>query len=336
MIDYNEKVLLIFLVSTTILSILVILFLSIDNNTSNDTAYSNKIKVIHTGGTISDSFYDKYDKDKSMFGDFDITSLTPLITSSNVVPSDWNKIAMNIKTNYNNYDSFVIVHGRDTLPYTASAISFILENLSKPVIFCDGDLIRALKFASVNKIPEVMVLSRDKLLRGVQTVSTSTSGFSSPNYPPLYLRNSLAKPTDNLVTKYVNPRVKIVIVKLFPGIDSRFLDSIWTTENPVDGVVFETYATGSYPATPEFLKSIHDLSKNGVVMVNVSQYSKTDILVHIDDRLVDAGVVNGGNMTTSTAFAKLHYLIGNVSDKYLIGRLIQHDLRGELATPTIT
>lgn len=325
----NEKVVLLIYVILAIIMLCTSLYLATSIQNKNKTLLSNKINVIHTGGDIEEDFKEKSSKNSDKIGQFDINTYNPPISSSTIVPNDWNNIATDILNSYNKYDGFVIVCGKDTMTYTASALAFMLENLNKPVLLTDKQLTEALMLISQTKIGEVMILSQGNLLRGCRSVLKSAEHFDSPNYPPLNNKNALKNGNEPVNIKYVNPKINIILVKVFPGMDSKYLASL-TTNNEIHGIVFEVYSSGNIPLDKGVLGVINAIAKKGIVMVAVLQCDhifKKDI----DIRLLEAGVLSGGDMTASAAFAKLHFLLGNVKEKKLIGKLIEQSFRGEMS-----
>lgn len=324
----NEKLTLVLLIITAMIMIAVSIYLSMNFQNKNKELINSKIHVIHTGGEIEHNFKEKYEKYKNKMGQFDIDTYNPMIKSSDIVPKDWNVIAKDIGKKYNKYDAFIVICGQDTLTYTASALSFMLENLNKPVILTDGELASSILLASTTKIPEVMVSSRGKLLRGCRTVHNSTDYFTTPNYPPLEPYNSLTFPQEPMQIKFISDKIKVIIIKIFPGMNENYLiNAIGNTE--VHGIIFETYGVGHIPSNPRFLETIKKLAKRGVIMVAVSQcdeISKPDI----DTRFLEAGVLSGYDMTAAAAYTKLCFLLGNVKDKKLIGQLVEKTFRGEM------
>uniref|UniRef100_A0A6C0H2Z0 Asparaginase n=1 Tax=viral metagenome TaxID=1070528 RepID=A0A6C0H2Z0_9ZZZZ len=315
----EEKQILVFLTTAAIASTVVSIYFGVNIQQENEEVSSKKIHIIHTGGDIDGNFKENYD----------IQTYKPLIKSADISPKDWNIIANDVGGKYNYYDAFVIICGKDTLVYTASALSFMLENLSKPVVLTDGDVTSALKLASKTKIPEVMIVSQGKLLRGCRSVHKSTDFFSSPNYPFLDNNNSLPIPTENMGIKFVNPKINIVVVKVFPGMTESPLINL--IENDIaDGVVLEMYGNGKAPTSKNFIDSINRLTKKGVIIVAVSQCDEL-VKLDVDIRLLEAGVLSGNDMTTPAAYAKLYFLLSNVEDKTLVRQLIEKTFRGEMS-----
>jgi len=331
LLTQDEKSTLILLMTATFAAIAISVYLSINIQKKNDHILSNKIHIIHTGGEVENKFKENYKSKKYRYY---LESYEPLMNSSNIVPKDWNIIAKDIGRKYQHYDAFVIVSGRDTLAYTASALSFMLENLSKPVIFTDGEVASAVKLASKTKIPEVMVASRGQLLRGCRIVYKSNH-FISPNYPPLNQENSLRAPKDQPQIKFVNPNINVIVIKIFPGINAKYFLNLINNAD-VHGIVLEMYGDGNGPISENFLDAIKLLAKKGVVIVAVSQSNQL-IASEIDIRILEAGVLAGYDMTTTAAYAKLCFLLGNVEDKKLIGQLMEKTFRGEMTEnyPTI-
>lgn len=323
-----EKGILVLLITCALIMVVTSTYLSMNNQNKENLVINNRVHIIHASGEIEQQFRENYVKYRNKMAQYDLNIYDPQNKSSNITPNDWNKIAGDIGDIYNNYDAFVVVCGKDTLSYTASALSFILENLSKPIIITDGELSSALMLASSSKIPEVIVVSRGKLLRGCRVSSRSTEYFDSPNYPYLTEVNSLKKPTEQLNIKFVSPKVKIIIIKVFPGIDEKHIINL-LKDTGVHGVILELYGVGNSPITDKFLIAINQIATKGVIMIAVSQcdsITKTDV----DMRLLEAGVLSGGDMTTPTAYAKLCFLLSNVEDKKLIGKLVEQSFRGEM------
>jgi L-asparaginase len=331
----NEKITLVLLIMGALIMLTISIFLGINKTNTEQTLTNNKLRVIHTGGEIEPDFTEKYSKNSDKIGKYDIEVYNPLLNSSDNVPENWNIIAKDIGKIYSKYDAFILVCGKDILPYTASALSFMLENLSKPVILTDKELSSALMLASITKIPEVMVASQGKLLRGCRVVHKSTEKFLSPNYPELKPYNSFKVSKEKTHIRFVSPKVKIIVVKIFPGIDDKYLMNL-VNNIEVHAIVFEMYGEGHAPTNGKFLSAINELAKKGIIMVAVSQCDEIQ-KPDVDIRLLRAGVLSGYDMTTPAAYAKLSFLLGNVEEKQLIGQLMEKTLRGEMVVniPTI-
>lgn len=318
----NEKVILVIYVTLAIIMLGVSLYLSTSIQNQNKTLLSHKIYVIHCGGDIEDNFKENYYNNRDKIGLFDTNSYDPPISSSSILPSDWNNIATDIFNSYDNYDGFVIVCDKDTMTYIASALAFMLENLNKPVILTDKQLTNALIAISRTKINEVMILEQGKLLRGCRTILNASEQFESPQYPFLNDNNSLSPENKPMEVKYINPNINVILVKVFPGMDSKYLANL-NTNNNIHGIVFEIYSSGNIPLDKDVLGVINTLAKKGIIMLA----DKKDI----DIKLLEAGILSCGDMTPSAAFAKLHFLLANVEDKKLIAKLLEKSFRGEMS-----
>lgn len=324
----NEKMFLVLLITAALIMTAVSMYFGTNVQRKNQDVINNKIYIIHTGGDIEPDFEINYAKHSKKLAYYDVNSYDPPINSSDVVPSDWNGIAKDIGDVYNSYDAFVVVCGKDTLAYTASALSFMLENLGKPVILTDGELLSALFFASTTKIPEVMVASRGNLLRGCRVVHKSADQFTSPNYPVLQPYNALRLPQEPIKIQFVSPKVKVSVIKVFPGMDDKYLLNL-LNDIEIHGIILEIYGSGRGPTNEKFLSAINRLAKRGVVTVVVSQCDKVSS-PEVDMRLLEAGALSGNDMTVPAAFAKLCFLLGNVENKKMIGQLMEQTFRGEM------
>ena len=279
-----------------------------------------------------------------------------LIDSSNVTPQHWNLIAEDITKQYDDYDGFVILHGTDTMAYSASALSFILENLGKPVIFTgsqipftqlrsDGrdNLIGALQLAAMDDLPEVALYFHNRLYRGNCATKTDSSGFSayqSPNYPDLARvgveininrRLLLDKPNAPLQMKKIN-QTDIATLHMFPGMNANILENY--LRQPVKGLILMTYGAGNIPSHDQQLVAlIKEACERGVVIVNCSQCLKGQVDMSAYETgsiLARAGVVNARDMTLESCVTKLSWLFSQNSEINNIRELMSQNLRGEL------
>ncbi len=292
----------------------------------------------------------------------DTVSFDTPIDSSNMNPSRWVKMATLIQENYTSFDGFVILHGSDTMSYSASALSFILENLQKPVIFTGsqlpiGDLrtdakenlITAIQIASLREngkpvISEVCLYFEYKLYRGNRTTKINAehfNAFASPNYTPLAESGvHLKMNTDALLPKtdgslIVNTKMddNVAIVKMFPGINEQVLAAILNIEG-LKGVVLETYGSGNAPSEEWFIGSIEKAINKGIHVVNVTQCSGGSVnMGHYETstQLKEIGVISGRDITTEAAITKLMHLLGSNIQHAEFKALFEKPLRGELS-----
>ena len=287
---------------------------------------------------------------------WDLVEMSPLLDSSNISVEEWNKIAETIAENYESYDGFVILHGTDTMAYTASALSFMLENLSKPVILTgsqiplcelrsDGrdNLITSLLIAADDKVHEVCLCFGGLLLRGNRTTQVSADGlvaFDSPNYPPLaeigisirYHRPALLPKPEGKLHLQKLESIPIGVLKVFPGIQFELFESIMT--ETLRGIVLETFGAGNIPeGSGALLPIIHKAFKNGTVVTVCSQCSQGTVSLgtyETSNALMRAGAVSGHDLTTEAAVTKLYYLFSKNLSKNEIKAAMEQDLRGEL------
>jgi len=277
------------------------------------------------------------------------------IDSANMTPADWFQMGDYIQKNYQEYDGFVILHGTDTMSYTASALSFMLENLGKPVILTGSqlplfetrndareNLINALLIAGHYSVPEVCLYFNNKLFRGNRSTkmdATSFAAFSSPNFPALgqvgtdiKIRHELIlKPTgDQLHLRQIKP-IMVSTLRIFPGIPHEMLKTI--LQLPLDALILETFGLGNAPEDPHFIKLIHQAVEKGMVLVNRSQcpYAKVKMSQYATGTvLLKAGVISAGDMTIDAAITKLFYLFSKNLSHSEIKAQMMVDLRGEL------
>ena len=299
----------------------------------------------------------------------DSISLSPIIDSSDIEPAIWQEIVDIIQNNYTLYDGFVILHGTDTMAYSASALSFMLEDLTKPVIFTgsqlpigaprtDGkeNLIAAVEIAAAKNtqghamVPEVSVFFDTMLMRGNRTTKISSDNFrafKSNDFPPLaeaginirYNEKAIRYPDnwDKPLKVHRKLDTMVSILKIHPGITPQTVKDILLGAN-TRAVIMETYGSGNAPTKEWFTSIIRESIGSGKIILNVTQCRAGSVNMDIyanGKALKKAGVVCGYDTTTESALAKLFYLLGNYTDNEVIKALLESDLRGEITTINI-
>ena len=336
------------------------------------------VLLIYTGGTIGmvndpvtgslvpidfEHISDQVPELKKFGFNLRSVSFDPVSDSSNIDPEMWIKMARVIEDNYNDYDGFVVLHGTDTMSYSASAMSFMLENLKKPVIFTgsqlpigvlrtDGkeNLITAIEIAAsqnkgISAVPEVCIYFDNKLLRGNRTTKISAEhfdAFSSPNYPPLAEVGLHIKFNYNIINYHVNKDNLIVhktfdnniaVLKIFPGISPNFVRAI-TGISGLKAIIIETFGSGNAPTYDWFIKELKRFISGGGIILNITQCHGGSVemgLYETSRDMLKAGVQSGKDITSEASVTKLMHLLGTFSERDKIVSAINKSLAGEIS-----
>jgi len=337
----------------------------------------SKILLLYTGGTIGmvkhpetgtlkafnfDAIAEQIPELKLLDCDTECISFETPIDSSDIDPSLWVTIVDMIETNYASFDGFVILHGSDTMSYSAAALSFMCENLSKPIIFTGsqlpiGDLrtdakenlitsiqLAALKDKGKAIIQEVGLYFEYKLYRGNRTTKINAAhfeAFESLNYAPLaqsgvsleVSRSLLLKPQKGKHTKFHKKMDHSVgVLKLFPGISPSFVRAVLFSEG-LKAIVLETYGAGNAPTATWFIAILSEAIQNGLIIVNVTQCSGGSVLMghyEASKALERIQLLNGKDISTEAALAKLMYMLGSGVSKASFKTIFETSLRGEM------
>lgn len=338
----------------------------------------NKVLLIYTGGTIGmgqnphtgalepldfNHLADSMPEFKYIRTDIDVYQFTPPIDSSEMSPSQWAQLVRIIDHNYEAYDGFVILHGTDTMAYTASALSFMLEGLTKPVILTgsqlpigqlrtDGkeNLVTSIELASLKtpdghaRVPEVCIYFSGVLLRGNRSTKINADGFNafdSFNYPHLceagvtfsFHDHHILHPDFNKrMTPHLAMDTNVVVFSLFPGVQEGILRQILQLRS-LRGIVMRSFGSGNAMKSPWLMHLLKEATLRGVVIVNISQCVAGTVEMGRYDtgyQLKDVGVISGHDSTVEAAVTKLMYLQARYNDPNTVRNLMAHNIAGEL------
>lgn len=343
---------------------------------------NRKILLVYTGGTIGmkqdpetlalkpfnfDQILDEVPELKKFGYDIEARSFDPLIDSSDVVPGFWVELVTLIQAEYAHYDGFVILHGTDTMSFTASALSFMLEDLEKPIVLTgsqlpigmlrtDGkeNLISSIEIAAaVNKegrgrpmVPEVCIYFESQLYRGNRTTKYNAENFRafrSVNYPVLadvgihikYNTSLIRYPVrwGNKLKVNMDLDTNVAILKIFPGLKQETVDAMIEIKG-LRAIVLETFGSGNAPTREWFLNCISRAVEKGLIVLNISQChaGSVDMEAYATGiELKHIGVVSGHDSTTEAALAKLFFLMGKYSDNEYVRKELARNISGEIS-----
>ncbi len=332
--------------------------------------------VIYTGGTIGmvkdpvtnaltpldfDQLYQYIPILSSFPFRIETISFDPIIDSSDMNPAFWIRLASIIGEQYDQFDGFVILHGSDTMAYTASMLSFMLENLNKAIVLTGSQLplgmlrtdgrenfITAIEIAAslkdgISMVPEVCIYFENRLYRGNRTTKLHAEDFKafySGNFPFLaeagvhlkFNHPLIRKPNFKKLKVFLNLSTDLALLKLYPGITLQAVEAVLSIRG-LRAVILETFGTGNAPTEPWFLDVLRDAAAREIILYNVTQCKAGGVEAgryHTSTELVSMGVVSGYDITTESAIAKLMYLLGRYHDNERVKSLLPISLRGEI------
>jgi L-asparaginase len=333
--------------------------------------------IIYTGGTIGmikdpktgslrpfnfEGVYEQIPELKRFHYQLEFHCFDPLIDSSDMQPEHWVELATIIEKNYASFDGFVVLHGSDTMAYTASALSFMLENLNKPVIFTGSQLplgvlrtdgrenfITAIELAAAKEdntplIPEVCIYFENHLLRANRTMKYNAENFNafvSPNHPVLadvgvyikYNRHHILKPNFKNLKVHKTLDNRVAVLKLFPGITPQLVDAVLNIAD-LRAVILETFGSGNATTASWFVNALDSVIQNGLHIINISQCPAGAVEQGKYDTslaLKKIGVISGGDMTTEAALTKTMFLLGQNTSSEKFRVIMNTPLRGEIS-----
>lgn len=336
-----------------------------------------RLLIIYTGGTVGMAVSRSGGLVPMRFGRLDrkmpelgrlpfriaLLSLPAPIDSSNVTPADWLFLAQLIGRHYADFDGFVVLHGTDTMAYSAAGLSYLLEHLGKPVVFTGAqvpvgasrsdaqrNLVTALEIAAARhprartvRVPEVCVFFNDVLIRGTRAKKVESqqfAAFKSENYPPLARAGINLEFADKSIRLLPGARLKVhqhletgvAVLRLFPGITEAVVTAILGIPG-LRGCVLETYGSGNAPTAPWFLRCLREAHERDVHLLNVSQCEEGRVIqgqYETSAHFTDLGIIGGDDITTEAAITKLMFVLGLHRSSAETSRLLTHDLRGEI------